>query len=144
MSIANIRIANLSDTKVGVRCDRASKLGNPFYISEEAFRDKNVKAYRAYLHLVVNTQAQPCNAAQEVSEKFNLEISIFWLRPSRAELIDELTRVEGLIITQSEVTLLCWGPPGRNHCEVLKSYFNYSLDFCIDGKLTVGGSLEKT
>ncbi|MBD2153144.1 DUF4326 domain-containing protein [Leptolyngbya sp. FACHB-16] len=44
-----ITVANLRTTRAGIRCDRASALGNPFELRNEAERTTVVEAFRRYL-----------------------------------------------------------------------------------------------
>ncbi|UJB72745.1 DUF4326 domain-containing protein (plasmid) [Acaryochloris sp. 'Moss Beach'] len=105
----------------GHRCDRASVLGNPFHMFQEAERTAVVAAFREYLHEVANLRANPVDVVPGLANKYNVTVSGMWKRPSRAQIMAELAKLEAM----SEVKLLCWCAPLSCHCDVIKSYLEW-------------------
>ena len=79
-----------------VRVDRASVLGNPFYMQSESQRDKVCDLYEAYFD----------EKMQDTSSKFYKEIQ----------------RLYGILKEYGELELFCWCAPKRCHAESIKKY----------------------
>ena len=113
----------------GYRCDgrrptfghRVSVLGNPFHMFHESERTAVVAAFREYLHQVANQGANPVEVVPGLAEKYNVQVSGMWKRPSREQVMAELAKLEAMF----EVKLLCWCAPLACHCDVIKAYLEW-------------------
>lgn len=114
-------VVNLKTTKMGIRCDRASVLGNPFDLRNESERDAVIQAYRKYLWEVVHTWEDPVNSATHIAMDKGLAIASKWKRPTREALVMELQRIEEM----QSATLLCWCAPKACHCDVIVRYLDW-------------------
>lgn len=132
LSSLSIQIGNLKYTSEGIKCDRTTKVGNPFLFKTEADRSKVIKGYRQYLYLVAMTWEDPLNAAQIVAKDLNLKISSTYRAPKCEEVLALLSHIEYQIIYNQLqgncTTLLCWCSPKKCHCDILKNYFLYSVN----------------
>lgn len=119
-----ITVANLRDTKEGIRCDRISMLGNPFQMESELDRILVVKAFREYLHAVTTNDEEPAIVVSRMSAKHLLQISNTWKRPTSRQFMGELNRICQLALIE-DITLLCWCAPQTCHCHVIENYLNW-------------------
>lgn len=119
-----ITVANLRDTKEGIRCDRVSALGNPFQLESELDRILVVKAFREYLNAVAVNEEEPAIVAARMSVKYEIAVSNTWKRPTYRQFIGELNRIDQLSLNE-DITLLCWCVPLTCHCHVIESYINW-------------------
>jgi Domain of unknown function (DUF4326) len=119
-----ITVANLQNTKEGIRCDRISMLGNPFVLESELDRKRIVEMFRQYLYGITMFDEEPSTMAAQLSDRYAMAISNTWKRPTHRQFIGELNRIQILSLTQ-DCTLLCWCSPLRCHCDILASYFKW-------------------
>lgn len=126
----NLLVASLRQTKIGIRCDRSSVLGNPFQMKDESERDAVVEGFRIYLNKVALKGIDPDIAAIAIAKQHKLSLSETWEPKTRAHIINELNRIQSLS-ERSDVTLLCWCAPKKCHCDIIVNYLNYvkSLNF---------------
>ena len=115
-----ITVANLNKTKSGIRCDRKSPLGNPFYLIHEYQRDTVISAYRTYLYKIIFKDMTP----KESAISLNLPIANTWQIPTTTEFTKELYRIYINSLYQ-DTTLLCWCHPLPCHCDVIVNYLQY-------------------
>lgn len=114
-------VANLRVQKQGVRCDRASVLGNPFDLRNESERDAVIQAFRKYLWEVCHVWEEPEHAAMAIAEKMGLAIAPKWKKPTREALVLEIQRLEQM----ESATLLCWCSPKPCHCDIIVRYLEW-------------------
>ena len=119
-----ITIANLRQTTEGIRCDRISVLGNPFHMRSEEERLDVVKAYKRYLSGVAIDQEDPSILASRMADKYLLQVSTTWKRPTSRQFVQELNRIQQLSNLE-DVTLLCWCAPLACHCNIIRDYINW-------------------
>jgi hypothetical protein len=122
-----ITIANLRNTKEGVRCDRSSILGNPFEMRAEAERDPVCDAYDEYFYtMATNLNANASIIAYNLCKKYGLTLSKKWKRPYSSGVF--LAAIEDLwhISKLKQLTLLCWCEPKRCHCQTIKQHLENS------------------
>ena len=79
-----------------VRVDRASVLGNPYYMENETQRDKVCDLYKAYFE----ENMQDTNSA----------------------FYQEIQRLYGILKEYGKLELYCWCAPKRCHAESIKKY----------------------
>ena len=79
-----------------VRVDRASVLGNPYYMENETQRDKVCDLYKAYFE----ENMQDTNSA----------------------FYQEIQRLYGILKEYGKLELYCWCAPKRCHSESIKKY----------------------
>lgn len=116
-----LSVGNLSVTKHGIRCDRATPVGNPFEMRGEAERDLVIKGFRKYLYLVAMTWEDPEFAANKVAQQLGLKISKTWKPPQQEVVASELSKIQ----EQEDAVLLCWCAPKPCHCDIIINYLNY-------------------
>ena len=123
-------VASLKQTKMGVRCDRTSVLGNPFEMKDESQRDAVIKGFRIYLNTVALKGIDPDIAATTIAKQHGLDLSNSWNPKTRSHIMNELQRIQSLS-ERGEITLLCWCAPKKCHCDIIVNYLNYvkSLNF---------------
>jgi len=114
-----LNVANLKTTKIGIRCDRASFLGNPFDMKSEADRNKVCDGFKMYLWGVVGHGRSPRDSANAISVSMGLQISAKWRSPTTGQFLAALEQVE---LAPDGTKLLCWCSPLRCHCD---EYVNY-------------------
>jgi Domain of unknown function (DUF4326) len=117
-------VGNIKNTKVGIKCDRSSALGNPFMMRGEEERDIVKKAFREYLFQVAMNKIDPLTAAVNIQAKYQLVLSSAWIQPSCKEFMTELKRVH-LATLKEDTTLLCWCNPLPCHVEIIIDYFEW-------------------
>jgi Domain of unknown function (DUF4326) len=116
-------VANIRNTKKGIRCDRTSALGNPFYMKTEAERDSVCGAYQAYFDLVVEQKMEPCLAAPKILKTWPLTVSRGWFAPTRTAFTQALEFVK----QKPNEPLLCWCAPKRCHCRTIAEWVGENL-----------------
>ena len=101
IEIVNLR--NLQNVKDGVviRVDRASVLGNPFYMHNETERDAVCDKYEVYFNEKVTTKTDDA-------------------------FMNALRRIYKLAQT-NKVYLACWCAPKRCHAETIKKFIEQYL-----------------
>ena len=114
-----LNVVNLKKTRTGIRCDRASFLGNPFDMKSEADRDKVCDGFRMYLWVIVRHGRSPVDAANAVALSMELPISAKWRSPTTGHF---LAALEQVVQAPDGTNLLCWCSPRRCHCD---QYVNY-------------------
>lgn len=119
-------VASLRQTKIGIRCDRGSVLGNPFHMENEAQRDAVVEGFRIYLDKVALRGIDPDIAATTIAKQRSLSLSSTWNAKTRSHFMNELHRIQSLS-ESGDVTLLCWCAPKRCHCDIIVNYLNYVI-----------------
>jgi len=95
-----------------VRVDRASILGNPYYMAREEFRDKVCEQY-AYLFKRILENYNIC-AIEVYGKRFSNDFQISF----RAEL----ERLVDIYKRYGKIDLYCWCAPKRCHAETIKHY----------------------
>ena len=95
IKVGNIR-THKNDSTIGIKIDRSSVLGNPFYMSDESKRDLVCDNYQEYFDQKVQSNTD-------------------------VKFMNELRRIYELSLT-SDITLLCWCSPKRCHGETIKRY----------------------
>jgi hypothetical protein len=118
-----ITIANLRNTKEGIRCDRSSFLGNPFEMRTEAERDSVCDAYDEYFDaMVTQLNANESVIAHDLCKKYGVTLSKKWKRPySSGVFLNEVGKLHEQAKTKP-LKLLCWCEPKRCHCRTIKQY----------------------
>lgn len=119
-----ITIGNLRQTTEGIRCDRTSVLGNPFHMRSEKERLNVVKAYKRYLSGVAINEEDPSILVSRMADKYSLQVSNTWKRPTSRQFLQELSRIQQLSITE-DITLLCWCAPLACHCNIISDYIKW-------------------
>lgn len=119
-----ITIGNLKATKQGIRCDRASPLGNPFHLCTESQRDAVIEGYRRYLWRVTQGE-EPIAAATAIASEMGLTLSGNLVYPTRQRLQAAIIEIEKQWQRDGKVTLLCWCKPAACHCDVIKNYLEW-------------------
>lgn len=105
-----ITIKSLRTSKIEhewqVRVDRQSVLGNPFYMSNERFRDDVCDKYQAYFE-------------KKIANK-------------DTAFLNELARITNIAMKYGKLELFCWCAPRRCHAETIKSF----IEQLINNQLT--------
>ena len=96
-----VKIGRVRD-KGAVRIDRATPLGNPFVMKEEASRDKVIEDYREYFRHQVEELKNPA-------------------------MLEQLREIWKVAKRDGEVILGCWCAPKRCHGEVIKEFIEKHL-----------------
>jgi len=128
-----LNVANLKTTKIGIRCDRASFLGNPFDMKSEADRPSVCDGFKKYLWAVVGHGRSPVDAANAIALSMELQVSAKWRSPTTGQFLAALEQVE---LAPDGTKLLCWCSPLRCHCD---EYVNYRAWV----KQTIEGNIEE-
>lgn len=114
-------VRNLRNTKEGLRCDRGTALGNPFFMKNEKERDLVCDAFDKYLSKFVyssNPTLTPADAARHAAKLTGATIAKTWREPSREALWAALDDA----VAAYPTPLLCWCAPKRCHCETIAMY----------------------
>ena len=111
--------ANLKITRVGIRCDRSSFLGNPFDLKSEADRASVCDGFKKYLWSIVGHGRSPVDAANTIAVSMGLPISAKWRSPTTEQFLAALDQV---VQAPDDTKLLCWCAPLRCHCDEYVSY----------------------
>lgn len=102
-----ITIKNLRNEKIykpwQVRVDRASVLGNPFYISDESKRDEICDKYEVYFVALINGQAH------------------------KEGFLASLRHLLDIYMKYHILELFCWCAPKRCHAETIKRYIEKQI-----------------
>jgi len=121
-----LNISNLKTTKIGIRCDRSSFLGNPFDMKRETDRGKVCDGFRMYLWVIVrqgrsasSASLSPVDAANAVVLSMGLPISAKWRSPTTGHF---LAALEQVVQAPDGTNLLCWCDPLRCHCDQYVTY----------------------
>lgn len=124
--LSTIKVANLRNTTQGYRVDRASYLGNPFYLRSEAERNAVCDAYERYVMGIMtssNPTLSPRYFAEREAKRHNVTISTTWREPTLDEFVNA---IEELIDAHPDI-LLCWCSPKRCHADYLAFYVQSAL-----------------
>jgi hypothetical protein len=123
-SLVTIVNQSRSKSREGIRGDRASVLGNPFDMGkDEGLRDPVCDAYESYFQAVLSG-AEPTAAATKIADQTRLKLASAWKRPSRADFMAELDRIEALVRQCKPIKLLCWCTPCQCHLDTVKNYLD--------------------
>jgi hypothetical protein len=113
----NINIGNLRHTKVGIKCDRTSVLGNPFWMRDESDRDDVCQFHQEYFDLVTRHEYEPKEAIDVILNRYSgAHLVKGWKIPSREEVIAALDRIS------DGDTILCWCTPKRCHLDTVTQF----------------------
>ena len=95
-----------------VRVDRASILGNPYYMVSEDYRDKVCDQYK-YLFKRILDNYNSC-AIEIYGKRFSNDFQISFKK--------ELERLVDIYKRYGKIDLYCWCAPKRCHAETIKHY----------------------
>ena len=118
-----VKIGNLCNTRIGIRCDRTTILGNPFEMRSELERDLVCDAFSEYMaEMVSQANPNPSAIAFYLSQKYSLKISTSWKRPHSGAIF--ILELQGLLslASKGDLTILCWCAPKRCHLETIKAW----------------------
>lgn len=115
------------------RVDRASALGNPFDLTNEAQRPTVVKAHKEYLWEIIRPRfppdqdKEPIEAIEIVHARYpELSLAKAWRRPTRAEFLAALDRLESAA-RRGDVAIECWCAPKACHGDNYKGYLEWKI-----------------
>jgi hypothetical protein len=112
-----INIGNLRHTKVGIKCDRTSVLGNPFWMRKESDRDDVCYYHDIYFTWIVDEGYTPTQAVSKVLNIYSGAVLVKgWQVPTRSEFMAALDRIN------DGDTILCWCAPQRCHLDAVKQF----------------------
>lgn len=97
--IVNLRFYKPNESEVMIRVDRASIVGNPFYMKSEADRDFVCDKYEEYFKSQMKSNVKFRNYVNRIIE----------------------------IAKTQDVALACWCAPKRCHSETIKRYVESKL-----------------
>jgi hypothetical protein len=114
-----LSIGNIKNGDKGVKCDRSTPLGNPFFMKRDGSnRDAVCDAFQDYHDLIVNEEMLPFTAAQRVKRKYRLDLAMAFKFPTNQEYLAALAEI------QPGDKLICWCFPLRCHCQ---THVNHKL-----------------
>ncbi len=127
--MVEIKVANLRDTKDGIRCDRQTPLGNPFImIAHAGKREEVVADYRLYLNHVANLGMHPIESVRNIKAmRAERRAMVIGTTPTRDAFLAELARIAFHLDRDKKATLLCWCAPEACHCDALADYFSWLI-----------------
>ena len=92
---------------VEIRVDRASVLGNPFELTNEADRDKVCEAYDEWLFDQINNPSNYTLSLQPWVDK-GFKIATRFKGPTSKQVKNEICRLLTLLKQGNKIVLLCW------------------------------------
>lgn len=101
IKVGNIRTFTGDDGSLGIRVDRKSALGNPYFMKSEDERDRVCDQYERWFTFTTGKFGNPV-------------------------VLEELYRILN-IAKEHDVTLLCWCYPKRCHAETIKKWLDDHL-----------------
>jgi hypothetical protein len=113
-----VKIDNLRNTKIGIRVDRSSALGNPFDLvntRDVVMRLRVCNAYQEYFDLI-EKGAEPINIVKLLCTKYFVSIHSTWKAPNRRMFLEALSDIG------ANDTLLCWCTPELCHALTIKEW----------------------
>lgn len=122
ITLGNIKTIGLSK---GIRIDRDTPVGNPFYLRVEADREAVCDAYEEYFIQVmqisrldvVNMSSSLVRAiAIQLAKQYDLGISWTWQAPTACKFVDYLDAIT------KDSLVLCWCKPKRCHGHTIIKY----------------------
>lgn len=95
------RVNKNDPTRLNVRIDRQSVLGNPFFMKDESMRDEVCDKYQAYFEREILKKGSPFHK--------------------------EVTRLYKLAKSGQQLNLQCWCAPKRCHGDTIKKFIESFL-----------------
>ena len=124
---SNIDIGNLRDGQPQENdeiCDRTSEFGNPYHASESVTRSDDCDAHEMYFNQVLHRSPPhiSCRVAAEVVAKLRglPPPKASWKAPLVPQVVQAFGSLCGRVESGQRVTLWCWYPPDRCHCESIR------------------------
>jgi uncharacterized Rmd1/YagE family protein len=120
-----INVDNLKRTNNGIRCDRYSDLGNPFFMRYEEERDAVCDAFREYFYQSLSLKNEIVDL-QSIAKRYGVVVSYNWTPRKTEQIHKAIERLENHLKLKPDLTLLCWCKPKRCHVDTIAEYLSSS------------------
>lgn len=117
-----INVNNLKRKREGIRCDRLSILGNPFYMRHEGERERVIKAFEEYFYECLNSPPNYIVSLQSIADNHNVVVAYNWKPLKAGDIQQSIKTLLDQLIISKQITLLCWCKPKDCHLDIVKDY----------------------